>query len=203
MSPQISPITRQSYRQAAKVLGKAFVDEPVSVAVYRNFSPLERARALTVDFSVELAVCVRKGYPIQVCDDGMVFGAAVIYPPGSYPLPKLDQWMFLIRSLLLNGWYDIRSWMSWLDETDKDHPTAAHYYLEYIGVEPAYQGKGFGSILMEHLVEKADLAGVGCYLENAYPRNVPFYQRFGFQVMQEREIIGLPAWLMWREPRGK
>jgi hypothetical protein len=39
---------------------------------------------------------------------------------------------------------------------------------------------------------------VGCYLENANPRNTSFYQRFGFQIVSEKEIIGLPAWFMWR-----
>jgi hypothetical protein len=39
---------------------------------------------------------------------------------------------------------------------------------------------------------------VGCYLENSNPRNLPFYERFGFQAGEQKEIIGLPAWLMWR-----
>src|SRR4030066_1498953 len=42
---EIQPTTRQSYRQAAQVLGRAFVDDPVSVAVYRNFSPDRRVGA--------------------------------------------------------------------------------------------------------------------------------------------------------------
>ena len=200
MSSQITPITNQTYRQAAQVLGRAFADEPVSVAIYRNFSEDKRARALAVDFSAELAVCVRKGYPVQIIEDGKVIAAALIYPPGAYPLPQLDQWVFLLKSLLGNGWYDIRSWMHWISEAEKDHPTVAHYYLEYIGVEPAFQGKGYGSKIMDHLAAKADHDGVGCYLENAYPRNVVFYQHFGFQIVKEKEIIGLPAWFMWREP---
>ena len=202
MSPQIVPATRQTYRQAAQVLGKAFADEPVSVVIYRSFSPSRRVQALTLDFSAELVVSLRLGYPIQVNEDGKVVAAALIYPPGAYPPPRWEQWKFLVKSVLGNGWYDVRSWVKWLNEVDKIHPTEAHFYLEYIGVEPTYQGKGYGSMIMEHLVAKADQEAVGCYLENANPRNIPFYQRFGFKVVNEKYIIGFTTWFMWREPAG-
>jgi GNAT superfamily N-acetyltransferase len=197
---EVLPTTLQTYRQGAQVLGNAFEDDPVSVAVYKNFTPEKRVRALTVDFSIELLVCIRKGYPIQVNENGRIVATAVIYPPGAYPLPVLDQRLILLKSILGNGWYDIRGWLQWLNEVDKNHPAEAHYYLEYLGVEPRYQGHGFGSGILKHLIAKADEQGVGCYLENANPRNVPIYQRFGFQIKAEKEIIGIPTWFMWRPP---
>src|SRR4030042_3111520 len=105
--PIACPITIQSSRQAAQVLGRAFVDDPVSVAIYRNFSAERRVRALTIDFTEEVLLCVRKGSPIQVNEDGKVVAAAVIYPPGIYPLPSYDSCMLLINSVLGNGLYAI------------------------------------------------------------------------------------------------
>jgi GNAT superfamily N-acetyltransferase len=199
---EVLPTTQQTYHQAAQVLGKAFEDEPVSVAVYRNFSPEKRIRALTIDFSAEILVCIRRGYPFQVNEDGRTVAAALTYPPGTYPLPVIDQWLILLKSILGNGLYDVRGWMKWLDEIDENHPTEAHYYLEYLGVEPGYQGKGFGSFILKHLINKADDLGVGCYLETANPLNLPLYQRFGFQIKSEKEIIGIPSWFMWRPPNN-
>ncbi len=196
----IQPITRQTYRQAAQVLGTAFADDPVSVAVYNNFSPEKRIHALTVDFSIELLVCIRKGYPIHINKAGKVVAVAMIYPPGGYPLPVIDQWSMMIKSILRNGVYDIRGWLKWLDETDNNHPAEPHYYLEYLGVEPGYQGKGFGSSILQHLAAMADENGIGCYLENANPLNVKLYQRFGFQILRQKDIIGIPTWFMWRPP---
>jgi ribosomal protein S18 acetylase RimI-like enzyme len=200
MTYTTSPTSYESYRHAAMVLARAFVDDPVTVAVYRNFSPDRRVRALGVDFREEVLECVRCGYPLQVVENDKVIAAAVIYQPGAYPLPALTQWRFLAKSFLGNGLYDIRNWMRWLDEVDKLHPTEPHYYLEYLGVEPAKQGKQVGSALMRSLICKADEQHVGCYLENANPRNVPFYQRFGFQITSQREIIGIQSWFMWRPP---
>jgi ribosomal protein S18 acetylase RimI-like enzyme len=179
------------------------MDEPVSVAVYKNFSPDRRVRALTVDFTAEISLCLRKGYPLQVNGNGKVIAVAVIYPPGTYPLTASDQWMLLIKSFLGNGFYNIRGWMEWLGEVDNAHPKEPHYYLEYLGVEPEQQGKAIGSALLQHLVDKADEEQVGCYLENANPRNNSFYQRFGFKVISEKEIIGVPSWFMWRPPVRK
>ena len=184
------------------VLARAFVDDPVSVAVYKNFTPERRVRALQVDFSMEVGECVRRGYPLQIVDDSKIIAAAVVYPPGAYPLPVMTQWKFLFKSILGNGIYDIGSWVRWLNEVDKFHPTEPHYYLEYLGVEPELQGKRVGSALMKCLVSKVDEEHVGCYLENANPRNNPFYQRFGFQIMNEKKIIGVPTWFLWRPPQS-
>ena len=200
MQMEVVPTTRQSSHQAARVLARAFVDDPVTMACFRNYSSARRISALMVDFSAELLLCIRRGYPIQMNDNGNVIAAAVIYPPGAYPLPVLDQWLLLIKSILGNGFYDLRPWMRWLEEVDRVHPKEAHYYLEYIGVEPELQGKAIGSAILRHLVNKADEEQVGCYLENANLRNVQFYQQVGFQIMSEKVIIGVPAWFMWRPP---
>jgi ribosomal protein S18 acetylase RimI-like enzyme len=200
MQKEILPTTRQSYRQAAQVLGRAFADEPVSVEVLKKFTREGRIRALTNDFSDEILLCLQKGYPLHVSEAGKVIAAAVIYPPGAYPLPGAIQWMLLIKSFIKNGFYDIRDWIRWLDEVEKIHPKKPHYYLEYIGVEPLHQGKSIGSAIMQHLIGKADEECVGCYLENADPNNLAFYKRFAFKVIAEKEILGIPAWFMWRDP---
>jgi len=125
---------------------------------------------------------------------------AVIYEPGGYPFSVFDQWRILFASFVKNGFYNISDWKRWLKETDKHHPTEPHFYLEYIGVAPEHQGKGVGSALLQYLVEMADFKQIGCYLENANPRNTDLYLRFGFKIKAEMEIIGLPTWFMWRSP---
>ena len=81
-------------------------------------------------------------------------------------------------------------------------PTAHH--LQTLGA--AVQGKGYGSKLIQVGIERAEKAGVPCYLESSNVKNVPFYKRHGFQVLEEVFLFedkatgekGPPATLMIR-----
>jgi GNAT superfamily N-acetyltransferase len=83
---------------------------------------------------------------------------------------------------------------------EKKHPAEPHYYLEFVGIDTPFQGKGLGSLLLQRLVGWADEESMGCHLETGNPRNVPLYRRFGFQTTAEEEIIGVHTWFMWRPP---
>lgn len=195
---QVQPMRRKSYREAAQVLARAFMDEPVSQRVYRGLAAEQQLKNLRLDFSGELGVCIRRGEPLEVRRNGVIAAAAAIYPPGRYPLGWLDERIIQMTTIFGYSRYDLAAWQGWLEEVGKLHPQTPHYYLEYLGVEPAWQGQGLGSRLLEELTRRADARGVGCYLETATRRNVPLYQRFGFEVREEKEIIGVQAWMMWR-----
>ncbi len=63
------------------------------------------------------------------------------------------------------------------------HPAEPHWYLPLIGVDPASQGKGYGSALMTYALEQCDRDHAPAYLESSNPRNVSLYQRHGFEVL--------------------
>jgi ribosomal protein S18 acetylase RimI-like enzyme len=48
-----------------------------------------------------------------------------------------------------------------------------------------------------------DAAGEDAYLETDKPENVRFYERFGFEVVGEQEVIGVPNWYMARRPDAR
>jgi len=194
----IQPTTHRTYRQAAQVLANAFMDEPVSQRVYRGLTAAQHLKNLKADFSGELAICVRRGEPLELRQNGSILAAAAIYPPGAYPLRWYDNLRSLVSAIAGHSRYDLRAWLRWLEAVGELHPKMPHYYFEFMGVEPAFQGQGYGSRLMAEAVRRADAAGVGCYLETATPRNVILYERFGFQIRDQIEVIGLTTWCMWR-----
>jgi GNAT superfamily N-acetyltransferase len=63
------------------------------------------------------------------------------------------------------------------------HPSQPCWYLPLIGVDPACQGRGYGSALLRYATDRCDRDGVAAYLESSNPRNVPLYQRHGFEIM--------------------
>ena len=66
------------------------------------------------------------------------------------------------------------------------HPRDADcWYLPVIGVDPGHQGKGIGAALMKYATTMLDELGALGYLESSTQRNVPLYQRHGFEVMDQ------------------
>lgn len=72
-----------------------------------------------------------------------------------------------------------------LGQVAAGHPDEAHWYLPAMGVDPRYQGKGYGSALLRAGLAACDAAQVPAYLESTNPANVPFYGRSGFEVIGE------------------
>jgi ribosomal protein S18 acetylase RimI-like enzyme len=63
------------------------------------------------------------------------------------------------------------------------HPAEPHRYLPVIGVDPAHQGRGYGSALVRHALLQCDKDYVAAYLESSNPANVPLCERHGFIVL--------------------
>lgn len=84
------------------------------------------------------------------------------------------------------------------------HPTYPHWYLPMIGVEPSRQGSGVGSALLQHSLAKCDADALPAYLESSSPKNIPLYERFGFeQIGIIRSGDAPPMFPMLRKPQRK
>jgi len=82
------------------------------------------------------------------------------------------------------------------------HPSEPHWYLPLIGVDPAYQNKGYGGALMEYALQRCDDEGSAAYLESSNPRNIALYERHGFEVLGEIQVGTSPPLIpMIREAR--
>lgn len=195
------PLTSESYSTAAEVWARAFEDDPAPLAILKGYAVEERLRALTVAFGANLRHCAPQAVPLAIHNETELAGAALIHRPGKFPPPMTAQ-----LHVFWEGFKAVRSlsimwrWGSFLSTLEKHHPKEPHFYLETLGVDPQWQGLGFGSCLMEQLNKWMDDEGVGGYLETTKPRNVPFHQRHGFEITKEIDVIGVHAWLMWRPP---
>ena len=85
---------------------------------------------------------------------------------------------------------------------DRHHPTEPHWYLQMLGTEPQWQGKGIASALLAPVLDRCDRSGQRVYLEASKEQNISFYARHGFTVTEQMQVPKGPTmWVMWREPR--
>jgi predicted N-acetyltransferase YhbS len=72
-----------------------------------------------------------------------------------------------------------------------------------VAVDEGLQRMGVGSRLMEVYCAQVDASGEDAYLETDKPGNVSFYERFGFELVGEQEVLGVPNWFMTRKPQRR
>jgi ribosomal protein S18 acetylase RimI-like enzyme len=82
------------------------------------------------------------------------------------------------------------------------HPDEPHWYLPLIAVDPARQNQGHGSALLREALARCDRDGLLAYLESSNPRNIPLYERHGFEVIGRIQVGNSPVVTpMSRKPR--
>ena len=73
----------------------------------------------------------------------------------------------------------------------------ASWYIR--AVDPALQGMGLGSTIVDATLKRIDEMGLPAYLENSNPRNTPLYKRAGFLARKNIAPEGAPPLIpMWR-----
>jgi ribosomal protein S18 acetylase RimI-like enzyme len=73
------------------------------------------------------------------------------------------------------------------------HPKEPHWFLPLIGVDVFHQGSGHGTALLKKSLERVDESRTLAYLDSSNVRNIPLYQRFGFEVIGKVDYGGSPT----------
>ncbi|MFF0544440.1 GNAT family N-acetyltransferase [Nocardia thailandica] len=200
-SAAVQPAERGDADVAARVLAAAFQEDPVMSWIL----PDARRRSAGLPHFFRAAArhlfLPAGGSALARGADGAVAGAALWTPPGTWPVGAGAQ----VRALpgMLRGFgRRIGAGKRVGDLLEHHHPAEPHWYLAMIGTSPAARGAGHGYALMRAGLDRADADRAPAYLESSNPANVPYYERFGFDVLDEIVVPGgPPLWRMWRAAR--
>ncbi|HEX4069719.1 MAG TPA: GNAT family N-acetyltransferase, partial [Planctomycetaceae bacterium] len=72
-----------------------------------------------------------------------------------------------------------------------------------VTVDSHLQGRGIGTQLMTEHCAQMDGRGTTSYLETDKAINVRFYQKFGFQIVTQEQVLGTTNWFMKRPARDE
>jgi ribosomal protein S18 acetylase RimI-like enzyme len=195
----VEPFAPADAPRAARVLGDAFLDDPVWSAIGPHWRPHRRI-ANRISFAGILAGSRRHGARIRVARGagGEVVGASVAFEPGRWPLSQ-GSFIWELGWLAVAG--PVPAWRGFQDDRAMRaaHVSHPHMYLWFLGVAPALHGWGVGRALLAELHADAEALGVPTFLETATPDNVGFYERDGYAVSGEIAMPSGPT--MWRMER--
>lgn len=132
-------------------------------------------------------------------------GAAMWIPPERSASSAIENLRLIYSLGRFAGWRrlpQVSSLYTFVEKRRHHHMPGPHAYLAGIGVDPDRQGGGYGTALLRPMLERADREGFPAYLETGTSRNLPFYERAGFRVVEELTIpdTGVSGWLMVRDP---
>lgn len=170
----VRPIDKTETDAVLDLLTLAFASDPC--ARYAWPAPAEYLRAFP---RLALALGGRGLEHDAAFVTGAFEGAALWLPPGV--VPDADALGALIEDTLSGERQAVIGEVA--AQMDKFHPKEPHWYLAMVGVDPARQGRGFGSGLLKHTLARCDQRQEIAYLESSNPRNVPLYERHGFEVL--------------------
>jgi ribosomal protein S18 acetylase RimI-like enzyme len=200
---EITGLRNEQRSQVAETLGRAFFDDPL----FEYLLPDEARRLAPLTWFMGAASRYGQVYGEVYTTDHSDCGA-IWLPPGKTTMTPFGMARagMLLAPLRLGfgGFGRFMGAMNHAEELHKRDMPQDHWYLMILGVDPTRQGQGVGGQLIAPVLERADADRLPCYLETSKERNLPFYQKHGFEVVVDEHLPkgGPRFWTMKREPRG-
>ena len=192
----VRPIGGEELQMAALVAARGMRDNPLHVAAIGE-NPERRVRVMNRVFSRLLPL---DGRPTLGAWDGdRLVGVADSAEPGRCQPSPRDR-LRLAPAMLMAGRAAPRM-ARWLSAWATHDPDCPHSHFGPLAVDRDLQGKGIGTLLLSAYCRRLDDAAMLGYLETDKRENVRLYERFGFVVTAEAEVIGVKNWFMTREAR--
>ena len=189
---------RADLSAVSHTLARAFEDDPVfAYLLPKNAS---RRRRLRICFG---ALLRRDGLPPGAVDialvNGRIAGAAIWRPPDRLQLGSIQ--LAAVPGYLACFQREFRRAGRFAGVCVREHPRAErHWYLQFIGTEPALHGQGVGAALLRSRLARLDEEGSAAYLESSNPANMPIYEHFGYEATGLLDLPqdAPPVMRMWR-----
>ena len=194
-------LNKNHIKSAGILLGRALFDDPVSIHVIPDSN--ERKEKLNHVF--QMTACLGVFYGEAYATSENLEGIAVWIPFTNFKEKKLRMLRCATKAKLNKLGREAGKRFKPIEVINKNtHIKFAlyeHWYLQSLGVDPEFQGRGYGSSLLISQLQKIDEQGLPVYLETSTEKNVRFYQKFGFEVVEEIIIPGtqVPEWFMLRK----
>jgi ribosomal protein S18 acetylase RimI-like enzyme len=206
------PIARSDLDATARMLAAAFDDDPAYAYLFPD--PATRASGLGDFFRRNLATHLPYACTFVAREGERVVATVTVRPPEGVKISALtmirqgfvpyaiDHGLAAVRRLLAVK----RAYDGLEAEIAKHRP---HWHVHMMAVDPQRQGGGIGSKLLEAVIEHAIAPrpdeGHLIVLSTHKERNVTFYRRAGFDVVDERDLVleaGARAYRVWSMTRG-
>lgn len=196
--------SKPDVKQLVKIATESFADDPHMNNMFGHSVSKEVAeRNHERGMNILITEWMNDPGKVVITDEsGMCFA---MWSEGKPQYGVIAQIRNALRFIFAIGLQPARRCGEYEDAISNKHPSKPHLYLDVMGTMPEAQGKGIGSRVMRKMTRYLDENGIAAYTWSSNVKNVPFYQRHGFEIV-EQPMKDLPedATLLtslWREPK--
>ncbi len=187
-------LTESQIEPAAETLARAFYDYPVFIYVFPDESERRNELPLLLRSFVHYGILYGEVYATSRNLEGVTVWLPPDYPGGFSIAPEVSK----------DALDRMAYWGSQVYPVRKRHVPSGHWFLEFIGVIPELQGKGYASTLLTPMLARIEREHLPCYLDTEVEKNVAIYQRYGFRAVDDSIVVGtgVRSWGMLKEDPG-
>ena len=200
------PLKRSQVKAAAKMLSRAFERDPLHMVYFPDAS--KRVQQIYHLMKYSIRYCMRfgeifttssklEGIALWQLEDSLVEQSQEDKPRSLF----VNWLLFRLRVALGESLEKVFSLYDYTVSVRHELVPSRHWYFFILGVDPKFQGQGFGSRLISPILTRIDKEQLPCYLDTNNEKNVGLAQHYGFKVVKRYQIPGSEVinWSMVRE----
>ncbi len=189
------PLSGSEIDAMASVAARAFVDDPLAVAV---FARAREAREVRIRSVYEGLLRAQAHPPITAWQAGEAVGLVGLTPSRTRLLSVGGLLAGLPRLGRGTRLREVRPALAWLRAVAGAAGDRDDWHLGPVAVDPDLHGEGVGRCMLTRACQGLDSTGDSVAVSTDVEANVDFYIRFGFEHVDTTEVLGTPIWHMWR-----
>ena len=173
----------------------------------KHYLPKEVNRENAVRFFISIGIHTGIKYGEVYATSSNYEGAAIWLSSDNLPISTWKMFrsvsLMAVLGFVRNGGLKMMRIGQYIENAHKRLAPPKHWYLQTIGVDPKFQGKGYAGKLIRPMLAKIDAQHLPCYLETFEEKNASIYERFGFKTIERASIPQTPFenWAMLRDPK--
>ncbi|MEC7377920.1 MAG: GNAT family N-acetyltransferase [Pseudomonadota bacterium] len=198
--PVIVRLDETAANEARSILYHAYRNEPTFQYLFDHRRPgyEQRVRA-TIRELIDLYYELRQDAVGVMVNDTLVAVAFIGDP--ELRMNLADQFSWRIRMVLTTGFAATRRYLDYHQKIRDLLPQPLAHQLPLMGVNPAYQNRGYGRLLLK-TVERLcseNPRGSGLVLDTGNSRYLPFYESEGFRSLGKIQLGDFEDHVLFRE----
>ncbi|MFW9989451.1 MAG: GNAT family N-acetyltransferase [Candidatus Odinarchaeota archaeon] len=181
-------LTEDQVKKASEVLSRAFYDNPWSKYIIPEDSERRKKLKYVYEYLIRYDVLYGEVYSPSSDLKGIAGWIPFEYIYKTYETQIRSGGKKIVEKLGIDFYKRSKKLEEFRELLHKRHAPFKHWYLDTIGVDPKFQGKGHAGTLLKAMFARVEKENLPIYLETSTDKNISIYEHHGFEILEDTTI---------------